>query len=236
MSKTVIVTGGTRGIGAAVAELFLNDGFRVCAVYRSNDAAANEFSARMNTERLIIKKTDVSDYDAVTRLYNDVYKEFGRLDISVHAAGIELSKMLALTSAEDWKRIIDVNLGGVFYCSKCALKKMLINGYGRIINLSSAAAEIPNEGQGAYSASKAGVNALTKILAKEAAPFGVTVNAVAPAFVRTDMFAPYEEKYKAEIPLGRFAEPREAAALVRYLASDEAAYITGSVYKIGGGI
>ncbi|MBR0366595.1 MAG: SDR family oxidoreductase [Clostridia bacterium] len=236
MNKSVIVTGGTRGIGAAVTEMFLKDGYCVCAVYNNDDRAAQLLRERLSTDRLIIKKADVSDFGAVETLYDEVYKEFGRLDISVHAAGTELSKMLAVTSPSEWQRVIDVNLTGVFNCSKCAVKKMIVNKFGRIINISSVVADIPNIGQAAYAASKAGVNALTKTLAKETAPFGITVNAISPAFVKTDMFAAYEDKYMDIIPLGRLAEPGEAAALVRFLASDDAAYISGSIYKIAGGV
>ncbi|MBQ3427244.1 MAG: SDR family oxidoreductase [Clostridia bacterium] len=235
MNKVVIVTGGTKGIGAAVTEQFINDGDTVCAVYGSDDAAAQELRDRLG-DRLIIRKANVADYDSVQAVYNEIYKELGRIDISVHAAGVELSKPLALTAPDEWDRVISVNLTGTYNCSRCALKKMIVKKYGRIINISSVAADMPNIGQSAYAASKAGVNSLTKTLAKEAAPFCVTVNAVAPGFVSTLLSAPYEAKYKDMIPARRFAEPREVAALVKFLASDEAAYITGSVYKVDGGL
>jgi len=236
MNRNVIVTGGTKGIGAAISEYFINAGDRVCAVYSSDYAAAEALSQRLGTSSLVLVKADVTDLDAVTVLYNEIYKLFGSIDISVHSAGVELSKMLAMTTAEEWNRVIGVNLTGVFNCSKCALKKMIVKKHGRIINISSVAAELPNVGQAAYAASKAGVNALTAALAKEAAPFGITVNAVAPAYIRSEMSAPYEDKFKASVPMKRFGEPKEVASLVGYLASDDAAYITGSVYKIGGGL
>ena len=236
MNRSVIVTGGTKGIGAAVVELFINMGDRVCAVYGSDDAAANELRDRLATDRLIARRADVSDYMAVQAVYNEVYKSFGGLDISVHAAGVELSNMLALTTVEQWNRVISVNLTGAYNCSRCALKKMILKKHGRIINISSIAADMPNAGQSAYAASKAGVNALTKTLAKETASFGITVNAVAPGFIKTELSAPYEDKYKEHIPLGRFGTPDEAAAVVGFLASDEAAYITGSVYDVSGGL
>ena len=235
MNKVVIVTGGTKGIGAAVTEIFINDGDTVCAVYGSDDAAARELHD-LHGSKLITRKTDVSDYNSVQAMYNDIYKEFGRIDISVHAAGVELSKPLVLTAPDEWSRVISVNLTGTYNCSRCALKKMIVKKYGRIINISSIAADMPNIGQSAYAASKAGVNSLTKTLAKEAASFGVTVNAVAPGFVRTSLSASYEDKYRDMIPVNRFAEPREVAAVVKFLASDEAGYITGSVYKVDGGL
>ncbi len=236
MNRSVIVTGGTKGIGAAVVELFIKMGDRVCAVYGSDDAAAKELRDRLSTDSLITRRADVSDYMAVQAVYNEVYKSFGGLDISVHAAGVELSNMLALTTVEQWNRVISVNLTGAYNCSRCALKKMILKKHGRIINISSVAADMPNVGQSAYAASKAGVNALTKTLAKETASFGITVNAVAPGFIKTALAAPYEDKYKEHIPLGRFGTPDEAAAVVGFLASDEAAYITGSVYDVSGGL
>lgn len=236
MDKTAVVTGGTKGIGAAVVKRLREDGFRVCAVYRSDDAAAQGLLDEYGGKDVIVRKADISDYSAAARLYNDVYREFGKIDASVHCAGIELSKILALTSPEEWSGVISVNLNGAFNCCKCAVKKMLPRGYGRIINVSSAAAALPNEGQSAYAASKAGINALTKALAKETARFGITVNAVAPGFVRGEMAERYENKYKNAVPLRRFADPCEIAELIAFLAGDKASYAAGAVFTIDGGI
>lgn len=235
MSKTAIVTGGTKGIGAAVVELLLEEGYRVCAVYASDDSAAEAF-LKKHGDSLIIKKADVSDYKAVQALYNEVYKEFGSIDVSVHSAGVEISKMLGMISPEEWDRVIGVNLTGVYNCSKCAIKKMIAKKYGRIVNISSLSADMPIIGHAAYAASKAGVNALTKALAKEVAAFGITVNVVAPGFVKSDMSESYEDKYKESIPLKRFALPEEVAEIVMFLISEKASYITGSVYKTDGGL
>ena len=233
--KVVVVTGGTKGIGLSIVKSFLEAGDMVFAVYSSDDAAA-ESLRECGYENLRIKKCDVTDFGAVSDLYNDIYRECGALDVSVHSAGVEISKLLAMISPEEWNNVINVNLNGIYNCCKCAVKKMLLKSSGRIINISSAAAGNPLAGQAAYAASKAGVNALTKALAKETARLKITVNAVAPGFTEGEMADKYYEKSIDQIPMRRFARADEIASLVKFLASDEAGYITGSVYTIDGGM
>ena len=232
---TVVVTGGTKGIGLSIVKTFLEAGDMVFAVYSSDEDAAEKLRDS-GYENLRIKKCDVTDFDAVSALYNDIYREYGALDVSVHSAGVEISKMLAMITPEEWNKVIDINLNGIYNCCRCAVKKMLSKNSGRIINISSAAAIYPAAGQAAYAASKAGVNALTKALAKETARFKITVNAVAPGYTEGAMADKYYENNIDRIPMKRFARTEEIASLVKFLASGEAEYITGSVYTIDGGL
>ncbi len=233
--RTVIVTGGTKGIGLSIVKTFLAEGDAVYAVYNSDEGAADKLR-EAGYENLTVRRCGVSRFDEVEALYNDVYRERGAIDVSVHSAGVEISKLLAMITPEEWDRIISVNLNGVYNCCRCAVKKMLSKENGRIINISSAAATFPLSGQAAYAASKAGVNALTKALAKETARFGITVNAVAPGYTTGEMADKYYDKMVDKIPMKRFAEPQETAALVKFLASGDAGYITGAVYAIDGGL
>lgn len=235
MNKTAVIVGATGEIGQAVTDVFINDGFRVCGTYFSDDDTAEKMTVKHGLS-LVMEKLDVTDFSETERLYSEIYKEFGSISVNVYSAGIEISKLLAIMCPEEWNRIIDINLNGVYNCCRCVLKKMMPKEYGRIINISSAAASIPGIGQTAYAASKAGVNALTKALAKETARLGITVNAVAPGFTRGEMADKYSEKYKDIIPMKRFAYASEIAELVKFLASENAAYITGAVYTIDGGL
>lgn len=231
----VVVTGGTKGIGLSIVKSFLETGDTVFAVYSSDEDAAAKLR-ESGRENLRVKKCDVTEFDAVSALYNDIYRECGALDVSVHSAGVEISKMLAMITPEEWNKVIDINLNGTYNCCKCAVKKMLLKNSGRIINISSAAANYPAAGQAAYAASKAGVNALTRALAKETARFKITVNAVAPGYTEGAMADKYYEGNIDRIPMRRFARTEEIASLVKFLASNEAEYITGSVYTIDGGL
>ena len=233
--RVVVVTGGTKGIGLSIVKAFLEKGDTVFAVYSSDDDAAARLR-ESGYENLRVRKCDVTDFDAVSALYNDIYRECGALDVSVHSAGVEISKMLAMTTPEEWNRVIDINLNGTYNCCRCAVKKMLLKNSGRIINISSAAAGCPASGQAAYAASKAGVNALTRALAKETARFKITVNAIAPGYTEGEMADKYYEGNIDRIPMRRFARTEEIASLVKFLASNEAEYITGSVYTIDGGL
>lgn len=236
MTKTAVVTGATGEIGKAVTDILIQNGFAVCAVYNTAKQKAEEMAKKYKDKSFYILQADVSDFDSTENLYNEAMSLMGKIDVSVHCAGIEHSGFLAMTSAEKWNEVISINLTGTYNCCKCAVKKMLIKKYGRIINISSVSAVMPFVGQSAYAASKAGVNAVTKTLAKEVAKFGITVNAVAPGFVHSSMADKYYEKNIESIPTKRFAEPEEIAAVVAFLADEKASYITGSIYGIDGGL
>lgn len=231
----MLVTGGTGGIGRAVAEKMLNDGMNVIAGYCANEERAQNMKNELCNDKLHLYKADMCDFDAVKGMFAYVKKEFGGVDILVNSAGTQLSALTAMTDTKAWDRIISTNLNSVFYSCKCAVKQMISKKYGRIVNISSVAAYHANAGQGAYSASKAAVNALTMVLAKETAQYGITVNAVAPGFIKTGMTESFDA-YVDKIPMQRMGTPEEVAELVSFLASDKAAYITGSVYTVDGGI
>jgi 3-oxoacyl-[acyl-carrier protein] reductase len=240
--KVAIVTGGSRGIGRAICVALARAGAKVVVNYSGNEEAAVE------TLRLVreagsdgeILRFDVSDPEAADQAISDVAKRFGRLDILVNNAGIALDQILLRIKPEELEKTLSVNVGGVLWCSKAAMRLMIRKRQGRIINLSSVVGETGNPGQAVYSASKAGILGLTKTLAREYASRGVTVNAVAPGFIETDMTAGLPEKVKEEAigqtPLGRIGTPEEVAAAVLFLASDEAGYITGQVIRVNGGM
>lgn len=236
MIKTAVVTGATGEIGKAITDAFMQQDFAVCAVYNKGCQKAEEMMKKYTDKPFYTLQADISDADSTEKLYNEANSLLGKIGVSVHCAGIEHSGLLAMTPPEKWNEVISVNLTGTYNCCKYAVKKMLPNKYGRIINISSASATMPFPGQAAYAASKAGVNALTKTLAKEVAKFGITVNAVAPGFVHSPMADNYYEKNIGSIPAGRFAEPEEIAATVSFLAGELAGYITGAVYSIDGGL
>ncbi len=236
MIKTAIVTGATGEIGRAITDALIQKDFAVCAVYNTGKQKAEEMAKKYKDKPFYTLCADISDADSTEKLYNEANSLLGKIGVSVHCAGIEYSGLLAMTPPEKWNEVISVNLTGTYNCCKYAVKKMLPNKYGRIINISSASATMPFPGQAAYAASKAGVNALTKALAKEIAKFGITVNSVAPGFVYSPMADEYYEKNISSIPAGRFAEPEEIAAAVCFLAGEQTGYITGAIYSIDGGL
>jgi 3-oxoacyl-[acyl-carrier protein] reductase len=233
--QRVIVTGGTRGIGAAISEAFLARGAEVIACYGSDENAAAAFA--QGKERLTIVRLDVSDYAAVEKF-------FGALDrpiqVLVNNAGIRRDAIVGMMKREDWRRVLDVNLDGTFHMSKFAVQAMSRQRYGRIVSVVSPSAHLGFHGQANYAASKAGQVAMARSLAREVAKRNITVNCVSPGFVDTDLLADLDEAKKKEflamVPLGRFAEPREVAASVLFLASREASYVTGAVLEVTGGI
>lgn len=236
MSKVAVITGVTGDIGKAVADLLIKNGYIVCGTYNSNRETAENMVKTYGENSIYMYQVDVSDYGEVEKFYNNVYKKFHTISASIHCAGIELSKMLTMTSIEEWNKVISINLGGVYNCCKCSVKKMLTGKFGRIINVSSVSANTPLAGQSVYAASKAGVDAITKTLSKEVATFGITVNSVAPGFVEGKMAQEYRDKAEKIIPMKRFGKTEEIAKLIQFLVSEEAGYITGSVYKIDGGL
>lgn len=239
--QVAIVTGGARGIGKAIAEKFAERGVNV-AIFDIDLNTTNETVATLMAlgVKAIGVKLDVSKYEEVTKAFENVRKEFNRIDILVNNAGITKDSLLLRMKEEDWDLVLDVNLKSVFLCSKEAIKDMLKQRYGRIVNISSAAAFMGNAGQANYSASKAGIVGFTKALAREYANRGITINAVAPGFIKTAMTDVLPEAVKEEmrklIPLGRFGSVEDVANAVIFLASPESGYITGQVIHVNGGM
>ena len=239
--KVAIVTGASRGIGRAVAIALAAEGAKVAVNYAKSSQAADAVVAEieeMGSEAIALQ-ADVAQTDQVDALFSAVLEQWGRIDVLVNNAGIARDTLLIRMKLEDWQAVIDLNLTGVFLCTKAASKVMLKQRSGRIINVTSVVGEMGNAGQANYSASKAGVIGFTKSIAKEVASRGITVNAVAPGFITTDMTADLKigEEVLKMIPLGRYGEPDEVAGLIRFLAADAAAaYITGQVINVDGGM
>ncbi|MEH2311742.1 MAG: 3-oxoacyl-[acyl-carrier-protein] reductase [Nostoc sp.] len=239
--KVAIVTGASRGIGRAIAIELASQGAIAVINYASSSAAAEAVVAEITAAggQAIAIQADVSKSDQVDALVNAVIEKFSRVDILVNNAGITRDTLLLRLKPEDWQAVIDLNLTGVFLCTRVISKIMLKQRLGRIINITSVAGQIGNPGQSNYSAAKAGVIGFTKSVAKELATRGITVNAVAPGFIATDMTSNLNnsEDILKYIPLGRFGQPEEVAGMVRFLAADPAAaYITGQVFNVDGGM
>lgn len=240
--QTIIVTGGTRGIGRGISEAFLASGGRVIATYHGNSAAAEQFKeANKNySDRLDLQQFDVSQYTAAEQFFNHVEKTYGKFEILVNNSGIRRDAVLGMMKETDWKEVIDTNLTGTFNMSKLAVRHLMRQRYGRIISITSPIGRIGFPGQTNYAASKAGQVALTLSLAKEVASRGITVNCVSPGFIETDFIAdlPEEQKklYLNQVPLKRFGTASEVAHCVLFLASRQSSYITGSVLEITGGL
>ncbi|MGA1264881.1 MAG: 3-oxoacyl-[acyl-carrier-protein] reductase [Prochlorothrix sp.] len=238
--KVALVTGASRGIGRSIALALAAEGAKVVVNYASSSGAADEVVAKIEAAggEAIAVGADVSQEDQVESLFKAAIDRWGRVDVLVNNAGITRDTLLMRMKTPDWLAVINLNLTGVFLCSRAASKIMLKQRSGRIINIASVVGEMGNPGQANYSAAKGGVIALTKTLAKELAPRGVTANAVAPGFIATEM----TQDLKADellkfIPLGRYGEADEVAGLVRFLAADAAAaYITGQVINVDGGM
>ncbi|QOV21930.1 3-oxoacyl-[acyl-carrier-protein] reductase [Anabaenopsis elenkinii] len=239
--QVAIITGASRGIGRAIALELATQGASIVVNYASSSDAADAVVAEINAAggQSIALKADVSKVEEVEALFNATMGKFGRLDILVNNAGITRDTLLLRMKPEDWQAVIDLNLTGVFLCTRAASKIMLKQRSGRIINISSVAGQMGNPGQANYSAAKAGVIGFTKTIAKELASRGITVNAVAPGFIATDMTSKLSntEDILKFIPLGRYGQPEEIAGMVRFLAADPgAAYITGQVFNVDGGM
>jgi 3-oxoacyl-[acyl-carrier protein] reductase len=239
--RVAIVTGASRGIGRAIAIALAAEGAKVVVNYASSSRPADEVVATITQAggEAIALQADVSQSDQVDNLIKTVMDQWGRIDILVNNAGITRDTLLMRMKLEDWQAVIDLNLSGVFLCTRAVAKIMLKQKAGRIVNIASVAGQMGNPGQGNYSAAKAGVIGFTKTIAKELASRGITVNAVAPGFITTDMTKDLKgtEELLKYIPLGRFGQPEEVAGLVRFLAADPAAaYITGQVMNVDGGM
>ncbi|MBW4555124.1 MAG: 3-oxoacyl-[acyl-carrier-protein] reductase [Trichormus sp. ATA11-4-KO1] len=240
-NQVAIVTGASRGIGRAIALELATQGATVVVNYANSSGAADQVVAEITAagSQAIALQADVSQADQVDTLLNTVIDKFKRIDILVNNAGITRDTLLLRMKPEDWQAVIDLNLTGVFLCTRAASKVMLKQRSGRIINIASVAGQMGNPGQANYSAAKAGVIGFTKTVAKELATRGITVNAVAPGFIATDMTSKLSntEDILKFIPLGRYGQPEEIAGMVRFLAADPAAaYITGQVFNVDGGM
>ncbi|MBI2938340.1 MAG: beta-ketoacyl-ACP reductase [Thaumarchaeota archaeon] len=273
-NKVALITGGSRGIGQAIALRLAKEGADIAIIYQSTKEEAEKVSKivdqigtideigilyhfidQMETKEhakevselidsmgthSIICQANVSDFKQVNRMRDEVINKFGKIDILVNNAGIVRDKSFLKMTDEMWTDVLSVNLNGTFYCTKAVLAGMLEQRYGRIVNISSVIGRIGNRGQANYAASKAGMIALTQTLAKEFAGTGITVNAIAPGYIETDMLKSVPkkimEKILAQVPLGRLGKPSEVAGAVAYLVSEDGNYITGHVIDINGGL
>ena len=240
--RIAVVTGGSRGIGRAVCLELARGGAHVALCYAGNEAAAKETVAACEAlgARAMAVRCDVSDESQVKALMDAALKEFGRIDILVNNAGITRDGLLMTMKEADFDAVLDANLKGAFLCMKAVSRPMMKQRYGRIVNLSSVVGLRGNPGQANYAASKAGLIGLTKSAAKELASRGITVNAVAPGFIDTDMTAALPEAARAalfaSIPAGRLGRAEEVARAVAFLASEASAYLTGQVLAVDGGM
>lgn len=239
--KISLITGGARGIGKEIALRFAKEGsnIAICDVNIELLEQTAEEIRGMDREVLVFK-ADVTSLTEVQDMLDKILDKFKKLDILINNAGITRDNLVLRMSEEDWDRVIAVNLKGTFVCIKAASKIMLKQRFGKIVNLASIIGIMGNIGQANYSASKAGIIGLTKSVAKELAPRGVCVNAIAPGFIKTEMTAKLPEEIQKKmlsvIPLGRFGEPKDVADLALFLSSESSSYITGQVIQIDGGM
>src|ERR1700733_7152621 len=254
--RVALVTGGTRGIGAAICPQLADGGAEVAAGYWRGHEGAEKFVASMSEEypgrRITVHEGNIGAAGDCRRVLREVIDQHGRLDILVNNAGITIDRTVAKMTDDDWQKVIAVNLSGAFYMAQAAVEHMIERGTGRIINVSSVIGETGNIGQVNYAASKSGLFGLTKSLAKEAIfqlaraqrpvgdGVGLTVNAVTPGFIATDMLATIPDKVlariRSQIPVGRLGAPEEIARVVAFLAADASAYITGQIWAVNGGL
>ncbi len=233
--KTALVTGASRGIGNAIALTLKKEGFRVLGT-----ATSSEGSRKLDDIGIEGHVLDLNSLDSKKQFWDEIENKEANISVLVNNAGITRDNIVLRMSDDEWEEIMNVNLDSIFYLSKRVLKMMLKNKWGRIINITSASASIGNRGQSNYSAAKAGVEAFTKSLAREVGKRNITINAIAPGFISTDMTEQNNginiEELIKEIPLGRFGDPEEIAHLVSFICSEEASYITGQVIHINGGL
>lgn len=242
LNQTAVVTGGGRGIGRAICLELAGRGANIALFYAGNAQAAEQTAqqCRERGVKAVAIQCDVSDPQAVKAAMKSVQKEYGRIDVLINNAGVTRDNFLMLMREEEYDAVLDTNLKGTFLCMKYVAHAMMKQNYGRIVNLSSVSGVRGNAGQANYAASKAGVIGLTKAAAKELAARGITVNAIAPGFIRTDMTAAMNDAAKeaalSAIPAGRMGEAEEVAKAAAFLAGRDAAYITGQVLLVDGGM
>ncbi len=240
--RTALVTGASRGIGRAIALALAEEGADVAVNYVSSDAAAKEVAEQIHRmgRKAMLAQADVADYPDTFRMAQEVLLEFGHLDILINNAGINSDKTFVKMDHASWRKVLSINLDGVFNCTKTFIDQMIKQNWGRVVNITSVIGQIGNFGQANYAASKAGVAAFTKSLAKELASKGITVNAVSPGFIETEMIASIPEKVRNklldQIPMRRFGRSEEAARACVYLCSKDGDYITGAELSINGGL
>ncbi|WP_046175087.1 3-oxoacyl-[acyl-carrier-protein] reductase [Domibacillus indicus] len=240
--KTALVTGASRGIGKAIALELARLGADVAVNYAGSEQKAKETAEEIQAmgRRSFIVQCDIADSEAVTAMVKETVDQFGRLDILVNNAGITRDNLMMRMKEQEWDDVINTNLKGVFLCTKAVTRQMMKQRSGRIINISSVVGRIGNAGQANYTAAKAGVIGLTKASARELAARGITVNAIAPGFITTDMTdelpAEAKDQLISQIPLGTLGDTADIAAAAAFLASDGAKYITGQVLGVDGGM
>ena len=239
--KVAIITGGAAGIGAATAAKFAAEG-AITIIWDLDEVRGNEFAKKLTSEgkTVVFAKVNTAKYDEIEVAAKAVIAKYGKIDILINNAGITRDSSLKKMTPELWQQVIDVNLTGVFYCTKIISEYMVEKNYGRIVNASSVVALYGNFGQTNYVATKAGLIGMTKTWARELGRKGITVNAIAPGFIATEMVAKMPENVidgmKSKVPAGRLGEPEEIASAYLFLASDEAAYINGTTLSVDGGM
>jgi 3-oxoacyl-[acyl-carrier protein] reductase len=240
--QIAVVTGGSRGIGRAIAQQLAALQAHVIINYLANERAAEETRTSIEAVggQVTLRRFDVADAQGTEQAFNSMLDEHGRLDILVNNAGVTRDTLVLRMKEEDWQQVLQINLSGMYHCSKAALRSMIRQRSGRIVNITSVIGMIGNAGQANYAAAKAGAIGLTKSLAREVASRGITVNAVAPGFIETDMTQGLSAEAKGEllrqIPLGRWGTPQDVAHCVGFLVSLRASYITGQVIQVNGGL
>ncbi|NSW87546.1 MAG: 3-oxoacyl-[acyl-carrier-protein] reductase [Syntrophobacteraceae bacterium] len=240
--RVVVVTGASRGIGRAIAAALARPGHDIIVNYHSSPDAAKETAAAVSDRggSAYLHGFNVSDPESVREAFKRILNDHGRIDVLVNNAGITRDNLVALMKPTEWDEVLDTNLKGAFLCSQAVVRPMMRQRYGRIVNVTSVVGVIGNAGQCNYSAAKAGLLGLTRALARELVSRNITVNAVAPGFIQTDMTLRLPEKTREslleQIPAGRYGAPEDVAAAVDFLASDAAGYITGQVIHVNGGM
>jgi 3-oxoacyl-[acyl-carrier protein] reductase len=240
--KRVIVTGGTKGLGKAIALSFAREGAWVSVNYSSDDKSASRAEVELKSlaTKSLLLKADISSGSDVGKMIRSVLDQWEYVDILVNNAGIIRDKLLMFLDEEDWDRVLEVNLKGTYLCSRAIIKTMIARRFGRIINITSPSALTGRAGQTNYSASKGGIISFTKSLSKEMARLGITVNAVCPGIIPTSTIENLDQEAKTNflkmIPMARFGEPEDVAGAVLFLASEKAGYITGQVLAVDGGL